>query len=106
MAYLSVSSPIAVNIRLTPLIGLIFATVLSAQTPPPAGPPNRTPQELEQLFAPIALYPDALVALILPASTVPADVVLAARFVNANGDPSDLDRQGWEESVKALAHYP
>ena len=43
--------------------------------------------ELDQLLRPIALYPDPLVALILPASTFPADVVLAARFVTASGDP-------------------
>jgi hypothetical protein len=103
---LSVSTLVAMNIRLTPLIGFIFASALAAQTPAPPAITLRTPQELEQLFAPIALYPDALVALILPAATMPTDVVLAARFVNANGNPADLDRQGWDESVRALAHYP
>jgi len=63
-------------------------------------------QQVDQLMGPIALYPDALVAIILPASTVPGDVVLAARFVANGGDPDQIDNQGWSESVKALAHYP
>src|SRR5688572_12222723 len=67
----------------------------------------RSPQELEQLLAPIALYPDALIALILPASTVPTDVVLAARHLRENpGDRSQIEHRAWDESVKSLTHYP
>ena len=66
----------------------------------------RTPEELDALFAPIALYPDALVALILPAATVPSDLNLAANYINAGGDPARIDAQPWDASVKALAHYP
>lgn len=67
----------------------------------------RTAAELEQLLGPIALYPDALIALILPASTAPADVVLAARQLRANpGDLSQIESRSWEESVKSLARYP
>ena len=65
-----------------------------------------TPAQLNQLLGPIALYPDALIAIILPASTEPADIVLAARFVADKGDPSLIDVQPWDDSVKALAHYP
>jgi hypothetical protein len=78
------------------------------QPPPPgadAGPP-RTPEELDQIFAPIALYPDALVALILPATTAPADVASAAAFLSGGGDSSQLAGQPWQDSVKSLAHYP
>ena len=63
-------------------------------------------EELGQLLAPIALYPDALIALILPASTVPSDVVLGARYLQANGDPERADIQPWDESVKSLMRYP
>ncbi|MDB6127636.1 MAG: hypothetical protein JWM35_1532 [Verrucomicrobia bacterium] len=62
--------------------------------------------QLDDLLGPIALYPDALIALILPASTAPAEIVLAARFISANGDPSQIDGQPWSDSVKALARYP
>lgn len=62
--------------------------------------------QLEQLVGSIALYPDALIALILPASTVPSDVVLAARYLRDGGDPGKLDEQAWDDSVRALARYP
>ncbi|HND61999.1 MAG TPA: DUF3300 domain-containing protein, partial [Opitutaceae bacterium] len=63
-------------------------------------------QQLDQLLGPIALYPDALVAVLLPASTFPADVVLAARYLDAKGDPTKVDDQPWDDSVKSLARFP
>ena len=83
---------------------------LQAQAPPPE-PAQSVPQQLSQeelnrLLAPIALYPDALVALILPASTVPSDLVLAARYLVSNGDPAQVANQPWDDSVKSLARYP
>jgi len=71
-----------------------------------SNPAVYTPEQVDQLVAPIALYPDPLVALILPASTVPGDVVLAERYFEANGDPNQVDNQSWDDSVRALAHYP
>jgi len=65
-----------------------------------------SPESLQQLLAPIALYPDALIALILPASTVPSDVVLASRYLAANGDPQNIPNQSWDSSVQSLASYP
>jgi hypothetical protein len=88
------------------LLLFCFAAALPAQTPAPVIGANRTPEELEQMLAPIALYPDALVALILPAATAPTDIVLAARFLSANGPSANVDVQPWDESVRALAHYP
>jgi len=64
------------------------------------------PESLNQLLSPIALYPDALIALILPASTVPSDVVLASRYVGGNGDPKQIPNQSWDNSVQSLASYP
>src|SRR5262245_17099953 len=49
--------------------------------PPVAGSTKRSPADLDKLVAPIALYPDPVVAAILPASAYPVEVVLAARFV-------------------------
>lgn len=93
------------------VLGAMMASLLpvSAQTPPPApqiAPVKLTQQELTQLLAPIALYPDALIALILPASTVPSDVVMGARYVAGNGDTSAVDYQPWDDSVKSLTRYP
>src|SRR5438309_11716575 len=65
-----------------------------------------SPEELDDLLKPIALYPDVLIAQILPATTYPNDIVEAARFLTANSDLNALDRQDWDPSVKALARYP
>lgn len=92
------------------LSGVMLASVLplAAQpTPPPPIPDSVKPVDpLAQLVAPIALYPDALVALILPASTASTDIVLAARYLDAGGDPNDVGSRAWDDSVKGLVHYP
>ena len=63
-------------------------------------------QQLDQLLGPIALYPDPLIAQILPASTFPTQIVLADRYVSGGGDPNQIDQQPWDPSVQALARYP
>jgi Protein of unknown function (DUF3300) len=81
------------------------------QGPAPAGQPL-TAEQLDQLVAPIALYPDALVAQILAASTYPTQVVEANRWVQAQGNaPADqiaagANTQPWDPSVKALTAFP
>jgi len=80
----------------------------------PSGPPytQQTPEELLQLVAPIALYPDSLVAQILAASTFPEQVVDADRWVQSHSDLKDdalaqaIDQQPWDPSVKALVAFP
>lgn len=62
-----------------------------------------TAGELDELFGPIALYPDPLLAQILPASTYLDQLNEAARFREG---PSAIDSQPWDVSVKAVAHYP
>jgi len=61
---------------------------------------------LDQLLRPIALYPDPLLAEIFTAAAVPAQIVLADRYVNSGGDLSQIAAQPWDPSVQALAHYP
>jgi hypothetical protein len=69
-------------------------------------------QELDQMLAPIALYPDSLLAQVLVAATYPEQVVEADRWVKANKDLSGdqlnaaLDKMDWDLSVKALAPFP
>jgi hypothetical protein len=65
-----------------------------------------SPDQLDNLVAPIALYPDPLLAQVLLAATFPDQIDEAARFVRANGDPNAIDEQPWDVSVKAVAHYP
>ncbi|MBT3428615.1 MAG: DUF3300 domain-containing protein [Gammaproteobacteria bacterium] len=63
--------------------------------------------ELEKLIGPIALYPDDLLAIVLPASTYPVDVILASRFLNEyEADDSIEPNEAWDESVVALLNYP
>ncbi|MBI4626128.1 MAG: DUF3300 domain-containing protein [Verrucomicrobia bacterium] len=94
---------------------LAAGTSLWAQTPreqPPVtlAPPaavHRAPEELDRLLGPIALYPDALIALILPAATASTDIVLAARYLRDNpNDLSQVENRAWDDSVKSLTHYP
>ncbi len=64
-------------------------------------------EQLDTLVAPIALYPDALVGIVLPASTYPLQVVQAARFLEARAaDDSLKPDPEWDDSVVALLNYP
>ncbi len=74
--------------------------------PPPATAPLRSAAELEQLVAPIALYPDPLIATILPAAVYPLEIVQAARFVANTNNLINLDGQPWDDNVKAVAKVP
>src|SRR5581483_9486390 len=46
------------------------------------------------------------IALILPAATNSSDIVLAARYLASGGDAAQVDNQPWDDSVRALTHYP
>jgi uncharacterized membrane protein YgcG len=112
-------------------LGLLFATspqnltaYQDAQAPPQSqdqvppqngqAPPyaQQTPEQLQQLVAPIALYPDSLVAQILAASTFPEQVVEADRWVQSHPDLKGealgqaVDKEPWDPSVKALTAFP
>jgi uncharacterized membrane protein YgcG len=95
------------------------ADAAQAPSPETAAPPADQPQpshlsqqQLQELVAPIALYPDALVAQILAASAYPTQIVEAERFLQQNpelkgkelGDA--VDKQDWDPSVKALCQFP
>ena len=106
-------SPLAVLAKWLGVVAICVFGPLQAQvTIQPAIPTEQNiPQKLDRdelchLLAPIALYPDALIALMLPASTVPADIVLGARFLATNSDPELAKNQPWDESVTALIRYP
>jgi uncharacterized protein DUF3300/endosialidase-like protein len=85
----------------------------SSSTPQPAAqsPPSAEllkPEQLEALAAPIALYPDELLANVLAASTYPLEVVQADRWLKEHktlkGDAlkKEVEKQSWDDSVKAL----
>jgi uncharacterized membrane protein YgcG len=64
-----------------------------------------TASQLDVLLAPYALYPDPLLACVLPACAFPTQLLAAQTYVRANG-LRDLDSQPWDGSVIAVAHYP
>jgi hypothetical protein len=64
-----------------------------------------TAEQLDNLLAPIALYPDPLLAQVLVAATFVDQIDVAARWVRAYGQ-NGIDDQPWDVSVKAVAHYP
>jgi Protein of unknown function (DUF3300) len=74
--------------------------------------PQQSAQDLEQLVAPIALYPDPLVAQILAGATHPTEIVEADRWLQQNPDKKGealataVDAQPWDASVKALTQFP
>ena len=63
-------------------------------------------EELEKILGPIALYPDVLLAQVLPAATYPLDIVQASRWLRTNPDMSKLQDQPWNPAVLALCNYP
>jgi hypothetical protein len=64
-------------------------------------------EQMDNLLAPIALYPDPLLAQVFPASTFVDQVELAARWLRGNNNQSTgVDSQSWDVSVKSVAHYP
>jgi hypothetical protein len=88
------------------------AQVAPAQAPGDTDVQPFKPEELEAIVAPIALYPDPLVAQVLMASTYPLEVIQAARLMKANpnlkGDAlnEELKKYEWDDSVKSLCSFP
>ena len=84
------------------------------QGAPATPPPSYSPQQLDQLVAPVALYPDTLLGQVFIASTYPLEIVEASRWrqdpANANlqGDQlaNALIQQPWDPSVKSLVAFP
>lgn len=86
--------------------GALAQTGDAGPAPPPSAPARRSAADLEKLVQPIALHPDPLVAIILPASAYPLEIVQAARFVKDTNNIAKLDQQPWDENVKAVARFP
>ena len=94
-----------------PVVSSATQTDSSAgQTAPPVA--KQTPEQVQQLVAPIALYPDALVSQVLAAATYPTEIVEADRWIqdhpNLNGKDlaNAVDQQPWDPSIKALTQFP
>ena len=97
---------------------MVWSITLLMTLPPgalaqqPQAAPVFKQEELDQILAPIALYPDSLVSQVLIASTYPLEIVQADRFAKQNsslkGDAltKALEGQSWDPSVKSLVNFP
>lgn len=74
--------------------------------PPPSAVPKKSATELQKLSEPIALHPDSLIAIVLPAAAYPLEIVQAARFVKDTNNIPKVDAQPWDDNVKAAAKFP
>jgi hypothetical protein len=103
--------------RLNPAVWLAFGALVlggalavlrpAAAQEAPATLELATVDELYDLVGPIALYPDDLVAIVLPASTYPLQIVQAARFLeDRERDASLQPDEEWDDSIVALLNYP
>ena len=113
--------PVVTSLGSVLVAGMVLAQ-MPAAAPPPAPvvvKPAATSavkafskEELQQIVAPIALYPDSLLAQVLMASTYPIEIVQAERWVTTNkelkGDAltAALEKQTWDPSVKSLVNFP
>jgi hypothetical protein len=96
------------------VLGVLLTWTALGQQPEQTSAPAFKAEELQQLLAPIALYPDELIAQILTAATYPLEIVMAARWI---ADPKNaalkgdslaqaLEGQSWDASVKSLVPFP
>jgi hypothetical protein len=87
-------------------------TFQPGELPSPPQAAKQSPEQLQQLVAPIALYPDGLVAQILAAATYPDEIVEAEKWVQqrktlmAEKLGKEVNKQHWDASVKALTQFP
>jgi len=91
---------------------LLSASAIAQSGSPPEGDARFTQAELDQMLAPIALYPDPLLSQVLMASSYPLEVVEADRWSRAHpelrGDAAvnAVEEQSWDPSVKSLVAFP
>src|SRR5580700_7052751 len=107
-----IAEPALAQAQDNPAASTAPATDAEANAAEPAAGESFTREELDKLLAPIALYPDPLLAQMLPASAYPVQIVQAQRWLDKNkalvakNDYSGIDNQNWDPAVKALARFP
>jgi hypothetical protein len=105
------------NLRRASTFCIIWLLVLSLAVPPgviaqDSEEKTFKKEELAQLLAPVALYPDSLLAQVLMSSTYPLEVVQAARWREDNKDLKEdaldeaLKEKDWDVSIKSICHFP
>ena len=94
------------------ILAISLQQVQAQESDYPEPPEKYSREELTQMLAPIALYPDALLSQVLMAATYPIEVIEADRWVRKNPELKDqaldeaLLEKNWDPSVKAVCHFP
>ena len=92
------------KVFLSIVFGQLLTGTAGAVTEPAV---DYSPAELEELVGPVALYPDDLIAIVLPASSYPLQIVEAARYLEAyEANPDLIPDDDWDDAVVALLNYP
>ena len=100
------------DVRLVAQQGSGGAETPKAETTKAETPKGKSPDQLDSLVAPMALYPDPLLAQLLAASTYPLEIVQAARWLKENSKLTGekltkaAAKQPWDPSVQALVAFP
>lgn len=97
--------------RLAHFTGIITVLLFCFITIPPAAFSQEkqisfSAKELDKLVEPIALYPDNLIAVMLPASTFPDQIIDATLQIKSEKDANLIAKQTWDDSVKVVSTYP
>jgi hypothetical protein len=101
-----------VSVGLFLVVFIVASQVAYADQEPASGPAPQSAEQIQALVAPIALYPDALVAQVLSASTYPDQIAIAQNWLSQHTDLSgqklmkEVDKQSWDPAVKALTQFP
>src|SRR5271165_5487381 len=101
-------------LALAQVFAVLLCGTLLAQDAPPPPPPGQTlsPDQLDGLVAPIALYPDPLISQILVAATYPLEVVQLSQWLQRNRGLAGpaltqaAQEQNWDPSIQAMAIFP
>src|SRR5262245_40225488 len=119
----AVMKPVQWGVRIRSLVAILCAITLipgdtlayapqQTSAPQPGTPAKIPPDQLDSLVAPIALYPDPMLAQVLAASTYPLEIVMLQRWLEKNKNLKDkaladaVAKESWDASVKALAGLP
>src|SRR4051812_41921657 len=98
--------------QVTGIVTLLFALLavplprVVAQSPQVPVKNTLSPEDLEELLGPIALYPDTLLANVMAACCYPDELAKASAYVKGGGKPEKIAEQDWEPSVQAVAKVP
>ena len=98
---------LVIALAISPILSIVGeVSTLAAATRAQSVPQNFSDAELDELLGPIALYPDPLLAQVLPAATFVDQIDEAERVLKGRTDNGLIDKQSWDVSVKSIAHYP